>query len=187
MTIEVDRIGRRSYLRGNTYAIKDALRAAGAHWDAEQRAWWIGSDAKARELAGQASAAQPAEGQEREREQLSDDARLAGKARYRKGLYLLLWEGETKRGPAAKLATVDGAKVFWVPGGEYEVLKRYAPREYRGRLEPFTFGAYRRFVAKVKRQADGDSPYEGARYVCEECGEWVTRGQGSCWETGAAH
>lgn len=88
--IEIERIGRRSYLRGNTYGIKDALRAAGAHWDAEQRAWWIGSDAKARELAGQASAAQPAEGQEREREQLGDDARLAGKARYRKGLYLLL-------------------------------------------------------------------------------------------------
>ena len=28
---------------------------------------------------------------------------------------------------------------------------------------------------------------EGRRYECEECGEYVTSGSGSCWETGAAH
>lgn len=42
MTISIETQGRRHYLRGDTYPIKDALRAAGAHWDAEAKAWWTG-------------------------------------------------------------------------------------------------------------------------------------------------
>lgn len=56
-SITVERIGRRSYFRGNTFQIKDRLRAAGAHWDAEQKAWWIGSDEVARKLVGEVASA----------------------------------------------------------------------------------------------------------------------------------
>ena len=38
--ITIEKTGRRYYLQGNTYPIKDQLRAAGAHWDREERAWW---------------------------------------------------------------------------------------------------------------------------------------------------
>ena len=38
--VQISKEGRRYYLLGNTYAIKDALRAAGAKWDRERGAWW---------------------------------------------------------------------------------------------------------------------------------------------------
>jgi hypothetical protein len=38
--ITISKEGRRFYLVGNTYAIKDGLRSAGAHWDGDRKAWW---------------------------------------------------------------------------------------------------------------------------------------------------
>jgi len=55
--ITVERVGRRSYLRGDTLAVRGLLRAGGCHWDAEARAWWIGSQDAARALAISASTA----------------------------------------------------------------------------------------------------------------------------------
>lgn len=40
--VTIERNGKRVYLVGNTYAAKDEIKALGAHWDAERRAWWIG-------------------------------------------------------------------------------------------------------------------------------------------------
>jgi hypothetical protein len=34
--------GRRTYVLGDTYAMKDRLRAAGCRWDPDARAWWSG-------------------------------------------------------------------------------------------------------------------------------------------------
>jgi hypothetical protein len=42
--ITVERVGRRSYLRGDTLAVRGLLRNGGCTWDADSRAWWIGSD-----------------------------------------------------------------------------------------------------------------------------------------------
>jgi hypothetical protein len=39
----IHRIGRRSYISGNTFPVRHALGAAGCHWDGERKAWWIGS------------------------------------------------------------------------------------------------------------------------------------------------
>ncbi len=39
--ITPERIGRRVYLRGNTYQYKGALKDLGAKWDRDQRAWWV--------------------------------------------------------------------------------------------------------------------------------------------------
>ena len=49
--------------------------------------------------------------------------------------------------------------------------------------------------ARVKATQPSPKPYynrsldpqPGSRYECWECGEWVTAGQGQCWETGGAH
>lgn len=51
LSITTSRIGRRTYIRGATYPIRDTLRNAGAHWDADEKAWWIGDDAKAQAIA----------------------------------------------------------------------------------------------------------------------------------------
>lgn len=43
MTIVLDTVGRRIYLRGDTYPMRDRIRAIGGHWDAAEKAWWIGA------------------------------------------------------------------------------------------------------------------------------------------------
>jgi len=35
--------GKRLYAVGNTYPIKDALKRIGAKWDADAKAWWVGT------------------------------------------------------------------------------------------------------------------------------------------------
>lgn len=49
--ITVERVGRRSYLRGDTLVVRGYLRTQGCHWDAEAKAWWIGSDDEAQRIA----------------------------------------------------------------------------------------------------------------------------------------
>jgi len=57
--VTIDRIGRRSYLRGTPFAAKDAIRAAGAKWDADERSWWVGSADKAAEIVAKIAQAAP--------------------------------------------------------------------------------------------------------------------------------
>lgn len=188
-SLTVERQGRRSYIIGNTYPHKDALREAGAHWDGERRAWWLGDDAAARALAekcGQARC-EPSAPAAAPSDKLGEDAKVAGKATYKGRPYLLLWLGETRRGPAAKLAFSDGSKTFWADASAVEVTKRYEADRYG---KPMTFGRLEALRAKYKRareQGYEDGIADGQRYCCEECGEYVTRGQGSCWETGCGH
>ena len=48
--ITIAREGRRSYIAGNTFPVKEQIKAAGAHWDSGRRAWWIGSHETATQL-----------------------------------------------------------------------------------------------------------------------------------------
>lgn len=43
LAITLDTVGARVYLRGDTFAVKSAIKAAGGHWDADARAWWVGA------------------------------------------------------------------------------------------------------------------------------------------------
>jgi hypothetical protein len=40
--IALDIRDTRIYLRGDTYPAKDRIKAAGGHWDADEKAWWVG-------------------------------------------------------------------------------------------------------------------------------------------------
>lgn len=55
MNITLERVGRRTYLRGETFPVKDSIKDAGGHWDADARAWWLGDNAKAEIIAKRAS------------------------------------------------------------------------------------------------------------------------------------
>ena len=61
--ISLERVGRRTYFRGATYPVRRHLRAGGAHWDADAKAWWIGSHevAEALALSAASAPAEPAE------------------------------------------------------------------------------------------------------------------------------
>lgn len=141
MPTELRREGRRTYLLGAPYGAREALKAAGAHWDPDRKAWWIGSHERAMELAAQidATEAEPAH------TGLRDGDVLLGRGRYRGRGCLVLWVGETKAGRRCKCATMDGSRIFWAPADEVSVEKRYGGwteddqgREYQ--RQPLTWG-----------------------------------------------
>ena len=201
MTITIDQQGRRFYLRGNTFPIKDQLRSAGCKWDPEAKCWYTGK----RELADQfinqfqtdkAPDVTNEPSATSDRQAPGDDAIVAGRATYKGKTYYVA--GRLDRGRAhwddraSAVTTRDGAKTllysrdgklqFWVARDLVSVTKSYD--------KPQTIGKLRRFAEKAKEaraQGNEDGIAGGQRYECEECGEYVTRGQGSCWETGIAH
>lgn len=175
-TITLDIQSSRVYLRGNTFAAKDQIKAAGGHWDADARAWWIGKTklAEAQRIAAAPVAASATT--ERKPETVSDDTVIVGKASYKgKSGYLVLWTGTTSRGQAAKLAFRDGSKIFWANLSEVCIEKRYHCHEYRGHSEPgMTFGRLNRLrddfkAGKASGKSDMELRPEGGRY-CEACG-----------------
>jgi hypothetical protein len=187
MTITLERIGRRTYLRGDTYPIKDQLKGAGAHWDGEQRAWWIGDHGKAEEIATKAGGVAQGGSEERSGgggDRLTADSKIAGKARYQGREYLLVWEGQTKRGYAAKLAFSDGSKTFWASKKEYQVTKRYEERtEGHGRYQRtrggMTFGRLQQLREEFADERKQEKALGAKDGFVGERGEIVTRFDGS--------
>lgn len=49
--ITITREGRRTWITGDTWAFKNEIKAAKAHWDTGRKAWWIGDHAVAEDLA----------------------------------------------------------------------------------------------------------------------------------------
>lgn len=56
--ITVTRVGRRSYIGGDTLAVRALLRSGGCHWDGDRKAWWMGDHAEAEALAERARTAE---------------------------------------------------------------------------------------------------------------------------------
>lgn len=195
ITIETD--GRRAYIVGETYPHRSAIKDAGGHWDGERKAWWLGSRAKAEELVAHlcgsaATTKQPPNSDEPAGECLRDDDRVVGRAEYKGRSYLLVWEGQTKRGMAAKLAYADGSRVFWAGLGEIRVTKRYREpnsgnRRGYGRIEAMTFGRLRRLQEdwRGKTPAERDEAARvaelGGRCRCERP---LDEGDGECMTCG---
>lgn len=152
--------GRRHYISGNTYAIKDELREAGCHWDPERRAWWTSKADVAARFASKNSAT----GERPQSQESPDSIRVVGRATYKGRTYYVRYIGHTKRGYAARLVTLDGKVDFWATAaqphelagcsgnGDIAVMvKTYEPREYRGRTEYTTLGSIRRFIESRKK------------------------------------
>jgi len=70
-SLQIEKLGRRYYLRGTPFSAKDQIKSAGCSWDSGQKSWWTGkADVAERLLAElatgvaaseQAQAALPAE------------------------------------------------------------------------------------------------------------------------------
>jgi hypothetical protein len=126
MSIQTETAGRRTYIIGDTYPHREALRAAGAHWDADRRAWWIGSrstaEALAASLASTSTSASTSNGPGRA-------GVVAGRARYKGRAYYVagrrvrgrtpyddIVEAVTTRdGSRVMLYSRDGSRQFWAP------------------------------------------------------------------------
>lgn len=170
--ITLERVGRRVYVAGDSYAVRDRLRAAGCHWDAERRQWWIGTaGASAVEAIAADAAAAPAAAAPRG---VPDDARVSARVEVEgRRLYLIARSGDGRR---LRVCSLDGSVDRWVDADAARVLRTYPPRRYRGREEHTTIGSLRRFVARqreIEGAARSSSPAElraaGWR-ECWECG-----------------
>lgn len=170
MTITIETHGRRHYLRGNTFPIKDAIRAAGGKWDRDAGAWWTGKRDVAEQLVADAAATPvAAKGPGSDRgargdEKVSPDTVILARVNYRGRPALMLWEGTTSRGLGAKLASMDGARIFWAERSEVTVVRQYGPasdssygrngwgrRQARGQ-QPMTFGRLNAFREEMKAE-----------------------------------
>lgn len=162
-TVATETIGRRIYITGNTFPLKEALKSAGCQWDSERRQWWIGAGKQA-EIDAIISAPPP-------KEDLSTK-RLYGKAQYKGREYYMLGESQTGK---YRLTVLDGSIDFWADKAQCTVTKTYQARErrWRGKVvgtDYTTLASIRRFIAQQKNPAT-------AREQCNECGSWKNAGE----------
>lgn len=160
--------GRRVYICGNSYPVKDQIKSAGGKWDADRKQWWIGV-AKKSELES-ALAKAPAPSTQGAEEKY--DGEVRGKAEYKGRSYFIRAEGTNDRGAWFRLVDFSGTRSFFAPASEVNVTKRYQAREPRrnfygrggfaGRAEYPTLRGIRNFAEGVK---------SGRIQVCSMCGK----------------
>jgi len=163
MSIQIQTEGRRNYITGNTYAVRDQIRAIGAHWDAERKAWWTAKREEAERLVAQLSAAPQASTPQRGSESRAPrdglDSVVAGRVEYKGKTYYLA--GRTERGHTSyddrvrAVQTQDGAKYllyfrdgssqFWAAASEVKLVKGYD--------RPQTISGLKRFAERAKSAA----------------------------------
>lgn len=161
MSITLSTEGRRIYVVGNTYPIKDQLRSSGCKWDSASKRWWAGTTKRA-ELEALVAGAVSAPAAPRE-EVTGDNLLVKGRATYQGKTYYLVWAGATSRGHAVKLAFRDGSKVFWArDAAAVSVVAEYA--------RPKTIGSLREYAQRAK-----ETTAEFGSCECAECGRRSTR------------
>jgi hypothetical protein len=169
LQVETSRI----YLVGDTYPIKDRIKAMGGHWDGDRKAWWVGKAKAAEAQALVSASAVPVDPNAPKPKENPDNIRLTGKGRYRGREYFA--GSITRDGTKVRLLTLPDANGdfldFWALRSEVEQTKIYKPRErWNGRRGSngtitvyTTLGSISDFV-KDQKQAKA----EGAEqcYVC---------------------
>ena len=113
MGITLHKEGRRFYIQGLPYDLRQLAKNEGCKWDPARRMWWSGREEVARSVMERAIARLS---EKRERGDTVDPSEKAifGIAYYKGRKYPVLWHGTTRSGEyRAKLAFWDGSKVFW--------------------------------------------------------------------------
>lgn len=194
MTVTLEHAGRRHYIVGDTYAVRSEIKSAGAHWDADRRAWWLGDQKKAEALV--ASLASACATGEKKDEAPGLDATVAGRAQYKGKTYYIA--GRTYRdrydgyrssvsavtsrdGTRVLLYARDGSFQFWA---EVDAIEQTATYQ-----RPRTIRSIREYAEQAKRaQETGEcatcernfaagrwAPYRGSGdyETCHMCGSTV--------------
>lgn len=155
--MSIESIGSRLYVTGNTYGIKDRLKAIGCHWDADRKQWWIGK-AKQAELAAIVStvAAQTtANGYVKPTADELSSKPCSGKVEYKGKTYYVV--GQSDRTGKLHLTVLDCSIEFWADSSACNWVKRYQARTQfqgysRGNVEVAqTVGSIRRFIEQSRR------------------------------------
>lgn len=179
MSVSMQVEGRRIYLVGNTFPIKDKIKSLGAHWDGDRKAWWIGSQAKA-EIEALINAA-PKAG-EYVPSPLTDSSRVFGKAEYEGRSYFVVAEGRER----FRLTTLNGKIDFWAIRGECRWPKTYQPRTRfggygRGQVEVYTtLGSLRDFIAESRAAEKAIASGEMSDGYCVDLEDGVVKRVSEC-------
>lgn len=150
--ITLETVGRRTYIVGETYSIRDRVRAIGAHWDADRRAWWTAKRAEAEALLAAVSAARDGASSKTPHDGLNSV--VAAKGEYKGKTYYVAGRAKDRYASPDIVRTRDGAKIllyfrdgsaqFWAPSAEVRVVKQYdRPQTIRGLQE---------FAAQIKAE-----------------------------------
>lgn len=153
MPMTVKQEGRRFYLEGATYPQRDWIKANGCTWDPVTKRWWTGIADRAKQLCLDQELAPKVEPKP-EAETLTDNTKLLGRVMYRGRQYLMLWYGRTRAGNGAKLAFMDGSKIFWAKLDDVTFVKIFPSAQghtsvYDTRI---TFGELKKLFAMLKEE-----------------------------------
>lgn len=153
MTVKQE--GRRFYLENASYDHREWIKANGCHWDAATKRWWTGRAAVAEELVAGQQIATKVPRDDRD-DKLQENSKLLGRAMYRGREYFLLWHGTTKAGTGAKLAYMDGSKIFWARLDDVVIINRFRNGQGITTTEddPMTFGLYKEIVAQYRKRRE---------------------------------
>lgn len=199
MPITLVESGRRIEIVGDTYAVRDRIRAAGGHWDADRKVWWIGAGKRAAVESLVSSAPAASASGSREPEPLKDDDCLLGQVETQRGK--AWWCGQTRDGARYRLASMDGSRTWWADAAQCRIVKTYAPRQvWDGRYcsgrtveRRQTWGSMRRFLAERAAQTPAQRDESDARRAAiKECGgvcrcsRPIDEGDGECMLCGYA-
>lgn len=164
-TITIEKVGRRFYIIGDTYPIKDEIREAGCRWDKERRAWWT----------GKADIASSFEGAPTQEESDYKSCLVCGVALYKGRRYYAASnrDGDTIISRSGKILLYfrDGSSKFWAVRSEVRFERDYSrPRSIASLIE------YAESQSRHEYNATGD--YCG--HICPVAGHRCSPSAGPC-------
>lgn len=174
--LPLERVGRRVYLRDSPLYARELLRGAGAIWDPQARAWWVGTTRRGalegvREdligIALQGAEIHPSW------------AVVVGRCTHRGRPARVLWaagEVEADRrevlpvrsrrapepSPAALLCDLPGERTWRVPAGQIEGLRLYR--------QPRSIGSLEQYARTLAETGLPPARWGGPELECNECG-----------------
>lgn len=163
MRLEVMDHGRRSYVFGDTYSLRERLRQIGAKWDPDRRGWYvpISDKSKLEDLVDEVLSDRGVDAPPASLSMASDngpgeDGVVFGRAVYKdRPCYVAGWVERgrtrfddfvhpvtTKDGTKLLLYSMDGKKKWWAPESSVRIERMYQ--------KPKTIGSIKRFVESLK-------------------------------------
>ncbi len=140
--MQIEKIGRRYYITGNTYPIRSRLREAGCNWDASRKAWWTGKKTVAEQLAAARPDSDSGDGPS-----VTAEQPLLGKVKYtaksgRVGTWYVAARASSGR---LLLTNLAGDRCFWADGSRCQWVKEYDPDGHA-----VTLSSIRRYIEDSK-------------------------------------
>lgn len=151
--LSIEKVGRRLYVVGNSFAVKDCLKKIGCKWDADRKQWWIGSGKQA-ELEGCIGSASK-EYKEPTPQEL-EKRRCDGKVEYKGKTYYVVGKSPAKG--KLWLTVLDCSINFWALESDCKWVKRYGNEQHEQ-----TVGSIRRFIDGKKRDEEAAKKAEVER------------------------